>query len=126
MCQIIDAVQNFFDERPNLMSIITRIGLFFTFCSYLFEIGTDQWVGIKLIHECHLKYAIIVFSLCWILPATFNFIIVFKNIRSEKRSIGESFCLALFGAIFYVPLTAWCLLKDVIKFNEESLASAQS
>ena len=112
-------------NKTPLMHGLVRLSLLYTLIMYIIDVITDNLIGVDLIEECHFKYAIAQFCLIWILPGLFSFVIVMKN-SYEDQGYAVAFSMAILGAIFYVPITIYYNIKDIVMLTDESLHAVQS
>ena len=125
MCLLWENVQTFYENemanKTPLVYGIFRLMLFYKLITYIVDVGSDNWILLDLIEQCHFNYAMIQFCFIWILPGFFSFVIVTWMNYKEKKGFGIAFSKGFFGFIFYVPLTIWFHIDDMIKLTDKSL-----
>ena len=128
MCLMWKNVQTFFEnEIANQTPLIYRIFLFVKFCklmSYIFNLGSDNWIALDMAEQCHFNYALVQFGFIWILPGLLNFGVTMKV--HEEQGFGIAFSYAFLGAIFFVPLTIYFHICDMIKQTPKSRDAVQT
>ena len=87
---------------------------------YCFDVGSDIYVGIKLSSLCHNFYGVTVLSIVLIPGFMFGCYLWFKKIRIDQQK--RTFLLLapffpLFGTIFLIPFTLYCLVKAALKIG---------
>ena len=93
---------------------------------YLLDTGTDTWVGNTLIQNCHVKFGASVLCLVYVLPGVFMMmIIIFNPEKMNGNSIRK--CISgLAMGIFFVPVSIFALLWNLIKLDDKALETAKS
>ena len=115
-------VQTFFENE-----IANQIVLFVKFCKligFIFNLGSDNWIVLDMVEQCHFNYALVQFSFIWILPGLLNFGVTMKV--HEEHGFGIAFSYAFLGALFFVPLTIYFRVCDMIKQTDKSRDAVQT
>ena len=124
MCLIWENVQTLYENemanKTPLVYGIFRLVMFYKLITYIVDVGSDNWIALDLIEQCHFNYAMIQFCFIWILPGFFNLVVVTYTHYKEKGFV-IAFFMGFLGFIFYVPLTIWCHIDDMIKLTDKSL-----
>ena len=124
MCLLWENVQTFYkNEMANktpLVYGIFRLVMLYKLITYIVDVGSDNWIAFDLIEQCHFNYAMIQFCFIWILPGFFSCVIVTYTYYKEKGFV-IAFFMGFLGFIFYVPLTIWFHIDDMIKLTDKSL-----
>ena len=89
-------------------------------CLYLFDTGSDTWVGNRLIQNCHVRFGAGVLCLVYVVPGLFAMIKVILDPDNQ-----DNFLIGLFILVLFVPMTAFSLLANLVKLNDESLKTAK-
>merc|ERR1719362_793977 len=119
---------NIFEEKKitNTMCIKDkkRFGLaLLGLCLFIFDIGSDTWVGNKLIQNCHVRFGAGVLCLVYVVPGLGYMINEIMNSDEDDSCIDKFDKLIAF--VFFVPLTVIFLFTNLIKLNDESLSDAK-
>ena len=124
MCLMWENVQTFYENemanKTPLVYTILRLVMFYKLITYIVDVGSDNWIALDLIEQCHFNYAMIQFCFIWILPGFFSCVIVTYTYYKEKGFV-IAFFMGFLGFIFYVPLTIWFHIDDMIKLTDKSL-----
>ena len=124
MCLMWENVQTFYENemanKTPLVYAIFRLVMFYKLITYIVDVGSDNWIAFDLIEQCHFNYAMIQFCFIWILPGFFSCVIVTYTYYKEKGFV-IAFFMGFLGFIFYVPLTIWFHIDDMIKLTDKSL-----
>ena len=117
-------VQTFYENemanKTPLVYGIFRLVMLYKLITYIVDVGSDNWIALDLIEQCHFNYAMIQFCFIWILPGFFSCVIVTYTYYKEKGFV-IAFFMGFLGFIFYVPLTIWFHIDDMIKLTDKSL-----
>ena len=87
---------------------------------YILDTGTDTWVGNSLIQNCHVKFGASVLCLVYVLPGIWAMIGLILHPEIDKTCI-----TGLAMGIFFVPVSIFALLRNLIKLDDEALGSAK-
>ena len=124
MCLMWENVQTFYENemanKTPLVYGIFRLVMLYKLITYIVDVGSDNWIALDLIEQCHFNYAMIQFCFIWILPGFFNLVVVTYT-HCEKQGFVIAFFMGFLGFIFYVPLTIWFHIDDMIKLTDKSL-----
>ena len=117
-------VQTFYENemanKTPLVYGIFRLVMLYKLITYIVDVGSDNWIALDLIEQCHFNYAMIQFCFIWILPGFFSCVVVTYTYYKEKGFV-IAFFMGFLGFIFYVPLTIWFHIYDMIKLTDKSL-----
>ena len=97
MCVMWENVQTFFEnEMANKTPLaygIFRLVIFYKLITYIVDVGSDNWIALDLIEQCHFNYAMIQFCFIWILPGFFSFVVVmWMNFMPPPSTGRKMFC----------------------------------
>ena len=92
-------------------------------CLYLFDTGSDTAVGNTLIQNCHVRFGAAVLCLVYVLPGLFLWLKLIIDPQNQDGSCCD-FC-DLFFCVFIVPVTAFELVANLVKMNDEWLNRAK-
>ena len=124
MCVMWENVQTFYENemanKTPLVYGIFRLVMLYKLITYIVDVGSDNWIALHLIEQCHFNYAMIQFCFIWILPGFFSCVVVTYTHYKEKGLV-IAFFMGFLGFIFYVPLTIWFHIDDMIKLTDKSL-----
>ena len=108
------------DRKRLKLRCLALLGL----CLYLFDTGSDSWVGARLIQNCHTRFGAGVLCLVYVLP---GFFIVTNYMLGEKED--DTFIYELlvvfFGFVFWIPFSIFLLMVNLVTLNDEWLAKAK-
>ena len=117
-------IQTFYENemanKTPLVYGIFRLVMLYKLITYIVDVGSDNWIAFDLIEQCHFNYAMIQFCFIWILPGFFSCVVVTYT-HYEKKGFVIAFFMGFLGFIFYVPLTIWFHIYDMIKLTDKSL-----
>ena len=117
-------IQTFYENemanKTPLVYGIFRLVMLYKLITYIVDVGSDNWIAFDLIEQCHFNYAMIQFCFIWILPGFFSCVVVTYTYYKEKGFV-IAFFMGFLGFIFYVPLTIWFHIDDMIKLTDKSL-----
>ena len=94
-------------------------------CLYLFDTGSDTWVGYRLIQNCHVRYGAGALCLVYVVPGLFTMIAYMIDPSNPDDGCISNFFKWLILLVFLVPVTAFMLLANLVKMTDESLKNAK-
>ena len=86
---------------------------------------SDNWVGYKLIQNCHVRFGAGVLCLIYFVPGLVAMINGIMNPVDQDRSCIDIFLGALLAFVCFVPVSVCFLFGNLIKLNDESLSNAK-
>ena len=87
---------------------------------YLFDNGSDTWVGYSLIQNCHVRFGGAVLCLVYVLPGLFAMIDCLID-PNHQESLIHKLIVGCGMFVFFVPIFILFLLINLIKQTDENL-----
>ena len=89
-------------------------------CLYLFDTGSDTWVGYTLIQNCHIRFGGAVLCLVYVLPGLL-FLLEILIDPDNQDSFIDKLLLGCTMFVFFVPISVLFLVINLIKRSDEYL-----
>ena len=97
-------------------------------CLYLFDTGSDTWVGYRLIQNCHNRFGAGVLCLVYVLP---GLVVMINHMFDPENKVNQDdTCISKFitgfvVGVFFVPIAVFTFLASLVMTNDESLKWAK-